>query len=161
MTLYLIRHGHAGNKHNWAGPDGERPLSEKGRTQADRIADQFGGDKIKQVISSPAVRCRQTVEPLAERLKLKVEDNDSLAEGTPTRPALQLLHRLASDGVDAALCSHGDVIPALMQALEADGLAGDGNIASAKAGAFLLSTKDGKLSRAVYVPPPDVDVSKD
>ncbi len=156
VTLYLIRHGHAGNKHNWSGPDELRPLSTKGRAQAERIADQFGHDGITRVISSPALRCRQTVEPLAEQLNLKVEDDDALAEGTPARRALELLLGVVAEGGDAALCSHGDVIPALVQALEADGLAGDGHTASAKAGAFILDTEDGRISHALYVPPPDV-----
>lgn len=156
MTLYLIRHAHAGNKHGWSGPDVERPLSRKGHAQAEGIADRFGENGIKRIISSPAVRCRETVEPLAERLGVRVETDDSLAEGGSTAPALQLLHELAAEGTDAVLCSHGDLIPALVLELEAGGLTSDGNTASAKAGAFILDTEGGRILNALYVPPPDV-----
>ena len=60
VTLYLIRHAHAGNKRNWSGPDEERPLSAKGQAQAEGIAGEFGDVGVKRVISSPAVRCRET-----------------------------------------------------------------------------------------------------
>lgn len=160
MTLYLIRHAHAGNKHRWGGPDVERPLSAKGRAQAERIAEQFADVGIKRVISSPAARCRETVEPLAVRLGLRIEDDGALAEGTSTRPTLHLVAGLAAEDVDVALCSHGDVIPALMEALETQGLTGDGNLASAKAGAFILDTDAGRITHTLYVPPPDVSLAE-
>lgn len=160
MTLYLIRHAHAGSRHNWDGPDEQRPLSDKGQAQAERIAQQFADVGVKRIISSPAVRCEQTVEPLAERLGIRVESDDSLMEGTSTGPALKLLHELAGEGIDAALCSHGDVIPALVEALEGEGLTGDGHKASAKAGAFILDTDGRRITHALYIPPPDVRVHK-
>ncbi len=156
MTLYLIRHAHAGNKHHWSGPDVKRPLSKKGRAQAAALADRLGEDGIKRIISSPAVRCRQTVQPLAERLGVRVDQDDSLAEGASTTGALQLLHELAAEGTAAVLCSHGDVIPALVGDLERRGLTSDGNVASAKAGTFILDTRRGEITHALYVPPPDV-----
>ena len=67
---------------------------------------------------------------------------------------MNLLHELADEGSNVALCSHGDVIPAVMGALEAGGLSGDGRTDSAKAGAFILEADDGRISRSVYVPPP-------
>ncbi len=156
MTLYLIRHAHAGNKHQWSGPDGERPLSAKGRGQSEHIADDLGDGGVQRIISSRAVRCCQTLAPLAQRLRLSIEPSDSLAEGTPPGVALDLLRDLAVEGVDAALCSHGDVIPAVVQALAAEGLKGDGHLASAKAGVFILDTSDGRITHSRYVPPPDV-----
>lgn len=160
MTLYLIRHAHAGNKHQWSGPDEERPLSAKGREQAERMAHHLLDADVKRIISSPAVRCRETVEPLAKRLGVEIEPSASLAEGAATEPAFDLLHQLAGDGVDTALCSHGDVIPALVQALAAQGLKGDGHLASAKAGVFILDTDEGRITHSRYVPPPDVSDRK-
>lgn len=160
MTLYLVRHARAGSRNSWSGADEERPLSDKGRAQAERIADQFVDTGLKRLISSPAVRCRQTVEPLALRLGITVEDHDALAEGCPTDIGLQLLHELAVEGTDAALCSHGDVIPALMRVLDEGGITGDGLTASAKAGAFVLDTSDGRITRSRYVPPPAVGKGK-
>jgi broad specificity phosphatase PhoE len=155
VTLYLIRHAHAGNKHGWSGPDAQRPLSDRGHAQAEGVADRFATAEMKRIISSPAVRCRQTVEPLAERLGLSIEEDESLAEDASTKRTLKLLHSLAADGFDAALCSHGDVIPAVVRALEGKGLKGDGNTASAKGGVFILETDGGRINHFMYVPPPD------
>ena len=39
MEIHLVRHAHAGNRSAWRGDDRVRPLSAKGRAQADAIAD--------------------------------------------------------------------------------------------------------------------------
>jgi hypothetical protein len=41
-----------------------------------------------------------------------------------------------------------------VRALEAGGLTGDGRTDSAKAGAFILESDDGRITHSVYVPPP-------
>lgn len=128
--------------------------------QARQIAEQFDDAGIVRVISSPSLRCRQTVGPLAERIDVAVEIHDSLAEHAPLAAGLALVSQLAGDGENAALCSHGDVIPALLTALESDGVTGDGHVASAKAGAFILDTRDGRVTHARYIPPPDVGAVK-
>jgi len=70
---YLVRHAHAGDKRAWAGPDRLRPLSEPGRREANGLLTQLGDDPITRILSSPTVRCLQTVEPLARRRGLPVE----------------------------------------------------------------------------------------
>ena len=35
MTILLVRHARAGSRKDWDGPDEKRPLSKKGRRQAD------------------------------------------------------------------------------------------------------------------------------
>ena len=100
----LLRHASAGDRHNWAGDDRFRPLDEKGRRQAEEIAAAFAGEDIRRVVSSPYVRCVQTVEPLAAGLGLEVELDDRLAEGAG-RAAQPLLEE---EGIVA--CTHGDVI---------------------------------------------------
>jgi len=37
MELYLLRHAHAGDPAKWSGDDGDRPISAKGRGQAERL----------------------------------------------------------------------------------------------------------------------------
>ncbi len=159
VTLYLIRHAQAGHKRDWSGPDHKRPLSIKGVAQAERIAEQFADADITRVISSPSLRCRQTVEPLANHIGAPVVSDDSLAEETPVQRVLDLVRKLVAAEETAALCSHGDVIPELIRALHDDGLNGDGHLASAKAGAFVLDTAAGEITRSRYVPPPEVDTT--
>jgi 8-oxo-dGTP diphosphatase len=59
---------------------------------------------VRRIVSSPYLRCVQTVEPLAGALGLAVEHDDRLAEGAG-RAALELLRE---DGV--VCCTHGDVV---------------------------------------------------
>jgi 8-oxo-dGTP diphosphatase len=100
----LLRHASAGDRDHWAGDDWHRPLDEKGRRQAAKLAVELGTDDVRRVVSSPYVRCVQTVEPLAAALGLEVELDDRLAEGGGS--SAQAL--LEEDGVVA--CTHGDVI---------------------------------------------------
>ena len=103
MTVYLLRHADAGERDAWAGPDHLRPLSESGRQQADQLVDVLGDREIGKVISSPYVRCVETVAPLAERLDLKVEEDDALAEGADIDDTVDLIRSMA--GTNAVLCS--------------------------------------------------------
>ena len=100
----LLRHASAGHRDAWAGDDWHRPLDEKGRREAEELAVVLGTDDVRRVVSSPYVRCVETVEPLAAALGLEVEVDDRLAEGAG-RAAEALL---AEGGVVA--CTHGDVI---------------------------------------------------
>jgi 8-oxo-dGTP diphosphatase len=104
----LLRHASAGDRYGWSGDDRLRPLDEKGRRQAEKIAKVLGTEDVRRVVSSPLVRCVQTVEPLAAALGLDVELDDRLAEGAGgSARAL-----LEEDGVVA--CTHGDVIYELL-----------------------------------------------
>ena len=78
------------------------PASRAGRSPA-RLAGPTAVTLIA-VVSSPAVRCVQTVEPLAAALGLEVELDDRLAEGGGSSARVLL----EEDGVVA--CTHGDVI---------------------------------------------------
>jgi 8-oxo-dGTP diphosphatase len=149
VSLYLVRHAPAGERHEWDGPDGERPLSKKGRKLAEAVADALGTQGVTRVLSSPAVRCLQTVGPLAARLGLEVEPEPALAEGAPTRGARALIEALASEGVTAVLCGHGDLIPDVVADLRRDGTAVVGAGCS-KGSIWQLDTNGGRIVRAYY-----------
>lgn len=100
----LIRHASAGDRDDWAGDDFHRPLDKKGRRQAEEIAAVLGTEDVRRVVSSPYVRCVQTVEPLAAALGLEVERDERLAEGA----GFSAQELVEEDGVVA--CTHGDVI---------------------------------------------------
>ena len=105
MSVVLLRHAWAGEKGDWNGDDALRPLDERGRRQALVLRD-LSRRGIRRIVSSPYVRCVETVEPLAEALQLQIELDDRLSEGTPLGPALELLSEL--DG--GVACTHGDIV---------------------------------------------------
>jgi 8-oxo-dGTP diphosphatase len=113
MTVYLLRHGHAGRRSQWTGDDHERPLSKAGRRQAKALVAQLGNAPIEYIVSSPYVRCRQSVEPLAQHLRLPVDLSDVLAEGAPLTEVLQLMDKVSDR--EAVLCTHGNVVEALLR----------------------------------------------
>ena len=102
MSVVLLRHASAGDRHTWEGDDRLRPLDKRGRKQAEALHDRLLDAGVTRVVSSPYVRCVQTVEPLG----LDIELDERLAEGAPREETLALLAEL--DG--AVACTHGDVI---------------------------------------------------
>ena len=103
MTSVLLRHASAGDRDHWDGPDRLRPLDKRGRRQAAELVELLRPFELRRVVSSPYVRCVDTVAPLAAALGVPVEEDERLAEGAGPG-AGDLVHE---DGVLA--CTHGDV----------------------------------------------------
>jgi broad specificity phosphatase PhoE len=152
-AAYLIRHARAGRRSAWQGPDEQRPLSGKGRRQARSIARALRDEPITRIVSSPFVRCVQTVEPLAAALGLAVEEDASLAEGSGI-VQIERLTRAIGDGAGIALSSHGDVILGLLGALDAAGVPLEPGVLARKGSTWLLEVDDGRIVRGRYLPPP-------
>lgn len=152
MTIYVVRHAKAGDRSRWEGPDALRPLSGKGRRQADRLATLLSGEGVRRVLSSPALRCRQTVEPLATRLALDVEVFEGLAEGGALVDTLRLLEKVSD--APSVLCSHGDVIGALVEHLADSTVPLDGEVRYPKGSVWRLDVRDGSIVGATYLAPP-------
>ena len=152
MTLYLVRHGDAGPRHEWRQPDDLRPLSKKGRRQAKALVGLLADRPVARVLSSPSMRCCQTVEPLARELGVEIEQTPALMEGASTSKALDLVDSLLQQ--NAVLCSHGDVIPDVLRALTRRGMKVDGDRAWAKGSVWELEANGNRLARGRYHPPP-------
>jgi 8-oxo-dGTP diphosphatase len=152
MTTYLVRHAKAGDRSQWDGPDDLRPLSKTGRRQAGGLVKQLDGEPVEHVVTSPYVRCRQTVEPLAERRRLAVDLADELIEGALVGDALRLIDKFAY--THAVLCTHGDVLGNVLENLERRGVP-LGNIKKLEKGCtWVLEFDDGEIVSGHYVPAP-------
>jgi broad specificity phosphatase PhoE len=108
VTAVLLRHASAGDRLLWTGDDRLRPLDARGRRQSAKLVPLLLEVGVERVVSSPYVRCVETVEPLAAALGVELEHDDRLAEGSADAAA----DLLRQDGVVA--CTHGDVIVALL-----------------------------------------------
>lgn len=156
MPVYLVRHAHAGDRSKWEGPDDARPLSEKGRRQAEGLVNVLAGRPIGRVVSSPSLRCVQTVEPLADALGLKVETSQTLAEGATADDVVTLVRESVAD--NPVLSTHGDVIPTLLDALvRRDGLQLPDGYPCAKGSTWVLEddgNQEDRIVRAIYLEAP-------
>jgi 8-oxo-dGTP diphosphatase len=153
-TLFLIRHAAAGDRTKWEGVDAIRPVTKKGKRQAAALADYLGRRGIERIYSSPYTRCVQTVEPLAEAIGAKVIEHDALAEGPDIDAAYTLADELV--GYNAVLCSHGDVIPAVINRMMWAGLTLDSRFYCSKGSTWEVELDGGRFTKGTYVPAPKV-----
>lgn len=120
--IYLVRHGSAESRKAWDDDDALRPLTKKGRRQAAGLVGLLDGAAVGRVLSSPSLRCVQTVEPLAIAYGLDVESTPGLLEGTPAAAAVEVARRQARQTTSTVLCTHGDIIPGILDGLRRRGL---------------------------------------
>lgn len=114
--ILLVRHAKAGDRERWDAPDDHRPLTAKGEAQARALVDLLARYEIERVLSSPYLRCTQTVAPLAAARGLAVEPCDDLAEGEG-QAGVAVVRDLLTEPGYTVLCSHGDVVEEVLDAL--------------------------------------------
>jgi phosphohistidine phosphatase SixA len=154
MTLFLVRHASAGPRGS-LGPhaDLDRPLDALGIEQARYVATLLSGRSVKRIFSSRAVRCVQTIEPLAMRLGIDVEAHPALLEGQTATMAVHLARELATDDMTAVFSSHGDIIPDMIQTLAREGMVIVGPRSWAKGSTWELRTRGGGITEAEFLGP--------
>lgn len=153
MAAYLVRHAKAGDRDEWEGDDRLRPLTKSGHKQAEGIKEQLQDIPIRRIVSSPYLRCVQTVEPLARARGLPIDLNDGLAEGAGIEPTLALVRQLR--GQDAVLCTHGDVMQEMVEHLLREGAIKPSQAQSLEKGStWVLEAEGGKVVRARHLPAP-------
>jgi 8-oxo-dGTP diphosphatase len=150
-VVYLIRHAQAGDKHQWPGRDSDRPLSVAGQQEAQGLLARRRDDPIGRILTSPAVRCVQTVEPLSQRRGVLIELVDALGVDAPVASLLELV---TDPGLETAvLCGHGEQIGALVRQLADGGMVGDVPLGWAKGSTWVMETNQGRVVGARYLPP--------
>ena len=155
---YLVRHGDDGDKRLWTGPEEDRPLSATGRLEAEGLIALLAGYPIHEIVSSPALRCSQTVEPLAGQRRLVVRTDAALSVDADPDRAVALVLDSSTDG--AVLCTHGELIrPVLARLRELGAPLGD-ELAWPKGSVWALEAVDGTITKATYLPPRQVDESR-
>ena len=170
----LVRHAVAVPRSQWWNRDDHlRPLDDDGHRQAQDLVATLRKSPPGLLISSPFLRCRQTLQPFADEQGLQVHDDTDLGEALVLPAyleregwvgaawlggrALRALHTAvgAGDGVRVALCSHGDVLPALLAALAGrDGLQPP-QVRLRKGWRVVLTLSDGRVTAVSQPLAPD------
>jgi phosphohistidine phosphatase len=155
VQLHLLRHAHAGDPAKWHGPDEVRPLSARGRHQAESLGRHLDGLGLRfdLLVSSPLVRARQTAELVGERLGLAVVIDERLGGG------------LSVAGLEALLSDHGNPARPILVGHDPD----FSDLATSLTGASALPLRKGTLARIdidrpiepgggilVYLLPPEI-----
>jgi 8-oxo-dGTP diphosphatase len=152
VSIYLVRHVKAGERATWHDDDRLRPVSKAGQRQARGLVDVLDGCRFERILSSPYVRCIESLGPLASVRGLAIELSDALGEEAPLDDALAVFRKHAVGG--AVLCSHGDVIPMLLEYFASKGLDLGPAPACAKGSTWVLETNAaGDVTAARYLPP--------
>jgi phosphohistidine phosphatase SixA len=149
--LLLVRHAHAGDKRRWQGRDSLRPLSLAGQAEAAGLVVRLEDYPIRRILTSPAVRCHQTLQPLARDCRLRVEPVVTLGVDAELARVLALLEDLRVQ--DAVVCTHGEVIEQVLTRLVADGLMVEQPLEWPKGSTWLLDGTNGRFTHARYLPP--------
>ena len=146
-TVFLVRHAKAADREQWTGADRDRPLVDRGRVQADRLARTLLRERPALVAASPWLRCVETAEPLAEAIGVEVEPDDRLGYDHPDLAGFVRACVDAHPGRSVVAVSHGDLIPLFLAQTEML----DSTPRFRTGSLFRLDLRDGRPERATLV----------
>lgn len=150
ISLLLVRHGRAGSRSKWHGPDCTRPLDGKGAKQAAALGSTvpaFGPDLI---VAAPLTRCIQTAEPLALSTGLAIEEDDAISDAAyeaDPQHIVDAITRFARSERRVVAVSQGITMRGVLDRLLAKHR--DGH-PTKKGGLWALGMADGKIAVADY-----------
>jgi 8-oxo-(d)GTP phosphatase len=156
-TVLIVRHGLAGRKSRYKGDDRERPLDKRGRAQAESLVGLLLAFGATEVHAAARTRCHQTLEPLAEELGVKIQDEPALTEeayaDAHQAGRRRVIEIAKSDGTPV-ICTQGKVIPDLIAWwCDRDGVRPDKS-RNRKGSAWVMSLSGDKLVAADHIDSP-------
>jgi phosphohistidine phosphatase SixA len=140
IKVLLMRHASAGERLPSPAADRARSLDATGRADTRALLAALAEHAIERVVTSPHVRCLQTVEPIAQQRGLHVECREALAPGTSREDVLRLLEELPESSL---VCTHREVFERLFH----------GRIRCEKGGVWTVEVRDGHVVPIEYLPP--------
>lgn len=123
-TIVVLRHAKATPRSEWhegkVVDDGNRPLIAEGSKQAKRLVPLLASFGPKKLISSPWVRCFNTIQPYAKNRNLPIIERSQLSEnGNKKGPkrTRNVISDIIQDGKSTLLCSHRPALPTILNEL--------------------------------------------
>ena len=155
VTIHLVRHASAGTRSAFHdGDDLARPLDDRGHGQAEALVGFFADVSVRAIWSSQATRCVQTVEPLAAACGLAVEERRELTEGARSVVLLESMREQVLLDGDIVMCSHGDLIPEVLNRLLREGMSVIGGRGCEKGSVWSLETRGRDIVSGTYTAAP-------
>ena len=118
-TLVVLRHGKAAARSDDL-EDLERPLTPVGVQQAKALEPVLDAYGVSRVVSSPALRCAQTVEPYAHSISTFIEIDERLSENTRATDVQRSIDSIIDRKRPVVLCSHRPTLPWIFDAIGTD-----------------------------------------
>lgn len=132
FPIVLLRHAKAEPE---AATDALRQLRPSGVKQAANLVSVIASFGPKRIISSTAMRCLETVSPLAEYVGVEVEEEHGISqemwEEGETRDLRDCVAGVVAGETPAVMCSHLPVLPDLAREIAAVGKTRPGKYLSA------------------------------
>lgn len=126
FPVIVLRHAKATPRSDWhegkVVDDGNRPLLPEGKKQAKEIIPLLRAFAPKRVVTSPWVRCFNTVQPYANKYRLPVIERSQLSElGNKKGPrrTKNVVNDVIEEGKSAVICSHRPALPTILESLGA------------------------------------------
>ena len=139
--MLLLRHTSAGVRLSSPGIDRFRRLDDDGRLVARQLVWHLAAHEITRIVSSPLVRCVESVVPIAESRRIVVENRWELEPDVPLDDVLTLL----ADLPDSTLvCTHREIFEKLL----------GWDVTCEKGAAWVLERRGPDLVPTFYVEPP-------
>lgn len=148
-TLIVLRHAKAESRDDWNGDDLDRPLTESGTARASALVPLLGAYGVRRVVTSPAVRCAQTVEPYAHDISTFLEVDDRLSEQTRFGQVNRSITAMLDRKKPVVLCTHRPTLPWIFDAVGSDTVElkpGEGVVVHHRKGVVLATEPLGRSS---------------
>lgn len=116
-ALIILRHAKATLRSDWKGEEAKRPLLAEGRQQAKALVPLIAAYGPKRLVTSPWVRCHDTIAPYAEARKQKLIERHQLTElGNKKRPARtqDVVKDMLGTSKSGLICSHRPALPSIL-----------------------------------------------
>lgn len=120
QTIIFLRHGKAIAREEWLGGDEDRPLAQQGSLQAKRMISIYQAFNLEKIITSDAIRCYDTVEPLSKALDIKLKVEKEISEQTWKKDkerAIDFAKDVIKEEKTILVCSHNPVLPRMLEKL--------------------------------------------
>ena len=155
QVLSVVRHAEAGDRERFLGDDSLRPLSKRGRRQARRLARRLDGNTL-DLVSSPYLRCVETLAPTSYLLRRAMTLAPWLAEGEPGATALGTLLELTGEIGGLVACTHADVLQGMIKAAIEMGAVPTSEPNGEKGATTEFTIIAGKVVALSFVAPPEL-----
>lgn len=119
-TLIVQRHAKADSRATFAGDDVDRPLDSTGAARARRLVPILAAYGIRHVVSSPALRCVQTVEPYARSINTFLEIDDRMLESAKPALVRHAVAALLERKKPTVVSTHQPTLPTIFAELGVD-----------------------------------------